>query len=184
MLELRAVESSLYYFLKDKLDESGWGSEGYYNNHVVTLRDDYPNDEELNKIVATATGMADSEIVLPVVVIEMTEQNEAAYQLGSKPANTRSFVVSILGREKAEAKDISQQIYEWFQDNNVDLNNYNEGFPPNVYPNKVGTIEIDNVRLVPVRIIGSPDISDRHRYEVMFTATSYLTGTSEEDLPL
>ena len=184
MLELRLVELSIYYFLKDKLDESNWGSEGYYNNHVVTLMDAYPDDEQLKRIVAEPTNMPDVEIVLPIVSVEMVDQRAMPYELGNDDATVRSFSIAIMGREKAETKDLSQQIYEWFEDNDVSLKNYNQGFPDAVEPNEVGKISIENVTMTPVRIIGSPDISDKHRYEIIFSATTYLSGSSEEELPV
>ena len=184
MLELRIAELSIFYFLKGKLDDSGWGSTGYYNSDVVTLMDAYPNDDELNKIVATPTNMPDTEIVLPIVVIEMVDQRGEPFELGSNDAANRSFAVSVLGREKAETRDLAQQVYEWFRDENVYLRNYNQGFPPDVEPNIVSAIDVDNVTLLPVRIVGSPDVADKHRYEITFNATTYLVGSSEETVPV
>ena len=184
MLELRIVKLSIYYFLKGKLDDSGWGSTGYYNNDVVMLMDAYPSDEDLKKIVAEPSGMSDSEIVLPIVAMEMANQGHRPLELGSKDATVRLFSISILGREKAETEDLAQQVYEWLEFNNIELKNYNMGFPPDIDPSVVGTIDTENLSMVPIRIIGSPDISDKHRYEITFNAVTYLTSGSEEDIPV
>ena len=79
-------------------------------------------------------------------------------------------MVSILGREKRETDDLAQFIYELFIHNNVYLKNYNQGFPPEIYPSEVGMILIEDISVIPVRIIGSPDIADRHRREIVFNA--------------
>ena len=181
MLESRMVKLSVYYFLKDKLDDGDWGSTGYANNELVTLKDAYPTDEELDRIVLPENYTGDSnEIVLPVVAIDSGYQNEYPYELGSGPGTARQFIISIFGRERGETDDLSQQIYEWFRDNNISLNNYNEGFPPTVTPTQVGTIEVDRVSLVPINIYDSPNVADKHRRDVSFLATTYISAGSEE----
>lgn len=183
MLELRIIKLSVYYFLKDKLDTAGWGTSGYYNNEVVTFMDSYPNDDELNRIVKNPSGMPETEIVLPIVAIEYSTQQSFPIELGSRDGTLRTFVVSILGREEAETDDIAQQIYEWFRDNDVTLKNYNQGFPPSVDPTEIGTMRIDNVKLIPIRIIGSPDVADRDRREITFEGTTYFTQGSGVSFP-
>lgn len=181
MLELRTVRLSVYYFLKDKLDTSGYGSTGYFNDELVTLLASTLSEDDVARIVTpdSAQGLSDLELVLPIVSIDQVGQREYPYQLGSGPGTSRPFVISIFGREEAETDDLAQQIYEWFRDNDIDLNNYNEGFPPSVVPTKVGTIEILNAGLAPVKILGSPNVADKYRYDVTFNAVTYISDGSE-----
>lgn len=183
MLELRVIKLSIFYFLKENLDTSGWGSGGYYQNNVVTLMDSYPNDDEINHIVVTPTGMAESEIVLPIVALEYADQNELPFELGNKSGTMRSFIVSVLGREEGETDDLAQQIFEWFRNYRISINNYNEGFPPEVTPTVIGNIDAENIKMVPVRVIGSPDVADRYRQEITFNVMAYFTEGSEISFP-
>lgn len=186
MLELRIVKLSIYYFLKEKLDDANYGSSGFFNNEVVTLMDAYPTEEQIKRVKLPSEAMNDElDIVLPIVAIDVGLQRGIPMELGSPNATVRQCTITVMAADDAESEDISQQIYEWFERNNVPLNNYNEGFPEDdVDATTVGTIEIDNVSVVPVRIVGSPDVADRYRREVSFDATTYLTEGSSESLPI
>lgn len=182
MLELTHTKLSVYYFFKDKLDDNGYGSTGYFNNELVFLMDSYPNDDELNRVVSRKSmqGLEDVEIVLPIVTIEYTNQVGIPFQLGSREATSRSFMITVMANDETEMDMLSQQIYEWLRDYDIPLNNYNSGFPPTVTPTQVGTLRVENVNVVPVRIVGSPDISDDYRTQITFDAVVYSSAPSEE----
>lgn len=180
MLELRHVKLSLYYFLKTKLDASDYGSTGYFNDELVTLMDSYPSAAEYERIKTPDNALSgETEIVLPIVALSYGSQIEFPFQLGDGPGTTRRVIVSVFGREETETEDLTQQIFEWFRDNNVSLNNYNEGFPPTVTPTQVGTIEITDVSVTPVQIYGSANVADKYKHDVSFTATTFITAGSE-----
>jgi len=183
MLEYRLVEQSLYAFLKTKLDAAGWGSDGYKNNDVVTLMLSYPQDDDLNKIVVPSdeTSGMDHTIVLPVVAVELVDSTSTAFEIGSPSRESRRALISIMGYEEAMTQDIAQTVYEALKfTNHVPLLNYNADFNS---PSEVGKIHIENLRLVPVRIVGSPDVADRHRFEIEFVADTYNTEESSVAYP-
>ena len=184
MLELRIVKLSIYYYIKDKLTDAGWGTEGYYNDQVVTFMDAFPNDDELNRIVKDPTGMIDSEIVLPIVALEQGVQISTPFEIGSKPSAKRLFTISVLGREKAETDDIAQSLYEWIDEVLVPVKNYNQGFPPDIDPTTIGYANVSNARLLPVRIVGSPDVADRNRLEITFDVVTTFTQDSKDVFPV
>lgn len=183
MLEYRLVQLSLFYFLKDKLDTASWGSNGYGNGDVVTLMQSYPNDDQLNKIVVPSDSTAGLEhtITLPIVAVELVDQTATSFEIGSPSRQSRRALITVMATDEAEGQDLSQQIYEWLNfEAYVPLNNYNQGFTSTP---EVGKIFIAGLRMTPVRIVGSPDLADRHRFEIEFTADTFNIDVSSTAYP-
>lgn len=176
MLELRQTELSVFYHIKDSLDTNGYGSAGYHSGELVTLRDAYPNQDELDKVVAPSMArLPDVDIVLPIVIVEHVLQIPRDIELGSKPGTARAFVITVLGHEKGITSDIAQSIYTLLLDEDIPLNNYNAGFPPTVTPTQVGIMAVEQPELTPIINAGSPNVAERNRIEVTFNGVLYGT---------
>lgn len=182
MLATTHVKYSVYYFLKSKFESINWGTGGWFADEYLYFRDSYLNDDEMKRVVTRKNmqGLEAVEIVLPVVTLEYIMQTPTAFQLGSGPATSRDFLVTVYGNDDKEVDEIGQQIYEWLLENDIPLNNYNDGFPPDVTPDQVGLIELDDPILTPIRVIGSPNIADRYKIEITFRGTTYTDLNSSE----
>lgn len=182
MLEATHAKYSVYYFLKEKFDDTGWGTDGWFGDDYIYFTDSYLKDDEIKRVVTrkTVQGLQSVELVLPIVTLEYTLQTPIPFQLGSGPATAREYLVTVYGNDDREVDEIGQQVYEWLRDNDIPLNNYNDGFPPDVTPTQVGIIELDDPLVTPIRVIGSPNIVDRYKIEITFRGTIYSDLTSQE----
>jgi hypothetical protein len=144
---------------------------------VVKLLDAYPNHDEIQKIVTPTSknvGQSpDTEVVLPIVVVEFLNQTPQPIGIGERDGTIRPFLISVLGDSAANAQDIAQEIYSALDEEDITLNDYNQGFPPDITPSGVGVIRVDGLNLSPVMIAGSPNVADRHRIEIFFNGTVY-----------
>ena len=182
MLEYRLTEMSIHKYLEGLLDANGWGSKGFGNGDVVKLLISYPQDEDLNNIrTPDSYNGLPHEIVLPVVAVELVDSTDTPFEIGSFGRESRRGLITVMGYEESITQDLAYQIYEWMKFNDyIPLLNFNASMTS---PTEAGKIFIEGLRLVPVRIIGSPDVADRHRFEIEFVADTYNTAVSSATYP-
>lgn len=106
---------SLFYHVKNVLDNLG-----------INVVDDFPQED----------------LVLPTVSVEAKTVDTEDYELGnSEQMRMRVFDLNIFAKTKTQRDDIGYLLLHSF-DRGVIVYNYDEGFPPDSTPSKIGHLDV------------------------------------------
>lgn len=149
MIEERLQDISLYYFIKELL------------GNQVNVVDGFPKEElKLEN--------------LPTVAVENRRARFDFFELGSKDSIvTRGFIIYIYAATKTQRDDLAYRIAKALR-NPVGVYNYDEGFPPDVTPTKIGALTPKNIELVIAQIDPTLVKTFFYRAEVHYNA-QYLS---------
>ena len=146
MIEERLQDLSVFYFLKDNLDPS------------VKVVDGFPNADEIKKEN------------LPIVAVENDRADLQFFELGSRDTiNERSWIIYIYAVNKTQRDNLAYTIAKLFR-NKVGVFNYDEGFPPDVTPTKIGALQPQRISVVIAQIDPSVVSTFFYRAEVHYLA--------------
>jgi len=142
----RKENLSLYYLISDILvDVPG-----------ITIVDSFP----------------DKITTLPTVAIDADLINLTLYELGSRDRiRTRTWFIDIFAKFKQQREDMAYEILEGLEDG-VNVYDYDEGFPPDVSPTKIGHLGIVTLKYKPIKL--NPDTVELlyHRGTVTLVASN------------
>jgi len=126
MLIYRKEDLSVYYFIKDIFADSPF----------ITIVDSYP--EQL--------------LDIPTISIDAGKLKEEEYELGNRSkVRIRTWYIDIFAKNKSQRDDFGYRILYNSKDG-ININDYDEGFPPDVTPSKIGHMDViaDSYEPVPV----------------------------------
>lgn len=135
---------SLYYWIKDLFSDTPF----------VTIKDEFP----------------ETELVIPTVSIDVGSVRIEQFELGNREGlRVRKWFVDIFAKNKTQREDFGYRILNALKDGII-VYNYDEGFPPNISPSKIGHLNVLSRSYDPMQI--SPDFSDKlyYRATVAFVA--------------
>ena len=136
MKRLRLTDISLYYHVKNILHKESMNTidEGAQANiyrtevpYYVKVMDEYPD-------------VYKEDIVLPTLAVDHSVSDEAGLQIGGGYWSFRDFQIHIFASTDAERDDLSEIIYEGF-DQGTHLRDFNVGFPEYLYNSISGLLE-------------------------------------------
>lgn len=166
------AQLSVLYYMRDKLVDNGWLVSGTFSG-IATFMTAFPTEEDVERIVAASTGNPD-EIILPVIALDDNNYIKRPTGIGGDDDESHyQLLIMIFAEDDSQRRALSQQIYDSFYEQGIDLDDFEGGYPPDVVPSGYGTISFDNVVMSPFRIPGSPNVADRHRANVSFDAVVY-----------
>ena len=135
---------SLYYWLKGLFSDTPF----------VTIVDEYP----------------ETEITIPTISIDVGVVEVTEFELGNREGlRIRNWYVDIFAKNKTQREDFGYRVLNALKDGII-VYNYDEGFPPNISPSKIGHLNVMMRRYDPLKV--SPDFSDKlyYRATVAFVA--------------
>ena len=141
---LRKQDLSVYYFLVDMFSAYDF----------VNIADGYP----------------DEELVLPTIAVEAMDVDSIPHELGNRVGlKDRFWNIEVFALNKAQRDEFAYLIMDNLEVG-VSINDYDEGFPPDVVPTKIGALDISNLTLTVVTIF--PTIQEKMYWRMSITFTS------------
>lgn len=141
----RKEDLSIYYWLKDLFSATPY----------IGIHDGFPG----------------SPITVPVVAVDYRILNARHYELGNKERlGNRIWYIDVFAKNKSQRDEIAYTILHALEES-IPVYDYDEGFPPDVSPSRLGCLMIgDNVELEVIEIM--PELVDTlyYRERVTFSA--------------
>ncbi len=120
--------------------------------------------------VTIVDGFPDEELVLPTIAVEAMDVDSIPHELGNRVGlKNRFWDIEVFALNKAQRDEFSYLILDNIEDG-VPVNDYDEGFPPDVTPTKIGTLDINDLTLSVVTIF--PTIQEKLYWRMSITFTS------------
>jgi hypothetical protein len=153
----RKVDISIYYYVKDYLESV---------TELITVVDGYPVGWD---------GQPEGQLSLPTVAVERRPIKIPAYQLGGpSPTAYYAYTLDVFTKTKAQRDDLAYMLQSYLDSTNIAVNDYDEGFPPDVTPTRIGTLVImDEVESRPVYVF--PDITPLLYWRAVVDFNGYYT---------
>lgn len=117
---------SVYYFVKDKFSSSSF--------------------------VQIVDGFPEQDLKTPTISIEAGKIDVKEYELGNRDGlRVRRWYIDIFAKNKSQRDEFGYKLLNELK-NGIPVYNYNEGFPPDVSPTKVGALQILSKTYDPVLV--------------------------------
>lgn len=119
----RKIDRSIYYWLDDLVHDS------------VNVEDGFPS----------------GELVLPTVSITNLDIEGMPFELGGDEQNWYFWRIDVFAKNKEQRDELAYQIFDCLEDN-ITVQDYDEGFPPSVTPSRIGTLVVSKRKLRPIHV--------------------------------
>ena len=139
----RKQDLSVYTWLKDL----------FASTPQVNIEDGYPTEL----------------LTIPTVSIERDDIDLVPFQIGSRNGFSLGiWRIDIFGKTKSQRDEIGYKILHSIE-NNINVYDYDEGFPESSYPTRIGTLLTDDIKMNIIKVF--PDLVDTlfWRAEILFT---------------
>lgn len=144
MEQERKEDLSVVYWLKDL----------FFDNTFINVKDGYP----------------DEDIVLPSVVVDAESLVPVQFQLGDRTRiNDRTWYIDIYAKTKTQRDEIGYRILHALEDG-IPVYDYDQGFPPDVSPASLGSLEIGDIRMTIIKILPELVSTMYYRATISFAA--------------
>jgi hypothetical protein len=141
----RKEDLSIVYWLKDKFSSVDF----------VNIQDGFPN----------------SELVLPTISSEQKTLTAVDIELGNKKgARDRLYNIDVFAINKAQRDEFAYKIYNELAEG-IPVYDYDEGFPPDVVPTKIGCLIPKERRIDFIKVI--PELVDKLYYRASIVFIVY-----------
>lgn len=136
----RKQDLSVIYWLKDMYEDDG-----------ITIVDGYP----------------DSGLIVPSISVTWDRIDTYEYEMGNKRrAWDRSFYLDIYAKNKTQKDEIVFRLLDDLVEE-IDVNDYDEGFPPLVTPTKIGILKVVSLRAKNIQVY--PEITEKMHYRALIS---------------
>jgi len=123
MERTRLEQKSIYYFIKSLFPD------------FITIVEEFPQNTELS---------------LPTIAVIYDVLDPRPFQLGSNELDYRDWAIYIFAENKGQLADYADRIMNNIK-NNICVYDYNQGFPPDVSPDQIGSLVVENRKYTPLR---------------------------------
>ena len=140
----RKKDLSVYYFISDV----------FANDTFITIVDGFPVQE----------------LTVPSVSVESGQLDAMPFEMGNtNRIRVRVWYVDVFATNKTQRDEMAYKILDYLEDYCIDVYNYDEGYPPDVSPTRLGCIKVQDLGMKPIRI--HPELVDKlyYRTQVDFT---------------
>lgn len=144
----------MYIEKKEDLSIHYWLADLFQDTPFVTLVDEFP--QEL--------------LSIPTISNDVGRITIEPLELGDRTGlRVRNWSIDIFGKTKTQREDFGYRILNALKDG-INVYDYDEGFPPDVTPSKIGHLNVLARSYDPMKV--SPDFTDKlyYRATIMFVA--------------
>lgn len=94
----------------------------------------------------------DTVVTLPTIAVDAGTLNHELYELGNRtPLRIRKWYIDVFAKTKSQRDDFCYKILNSL-DSGVNVYNYDEGFPPDVTPSKIGHLGLLSKQFIPIPV--------------------------------
>lgn len=127
MLVYRLEDLSMFYFIKNMFSDTSY----------IEIVDSFP--EEI--------------LTVPTISIDAGRLKEELFELGDRnKVRIRTWYIDIFAKNKSQRDDFGYHILDQSK-NGINIYNYNEGFPPNVTPTRLGHMDVLSISYEPIPVM-------------------------------
>jgi hypothetical protein len=132
----RKEDLSLYYLLKDIFSDTSY----------INIEDGFP----------------EKVLTLPTVSVEANTIELIEFELGNREGRRlRRWSIDIFAKNKSQRDEIGYRILNELK-NGIKVYNYDEGFPPDLYPSKISHLDVLSRKMTIIKIL--PDLVEKMYY--------------------
>jgi len=118
-------------------------------------------------------GYPETDFVIPTVAVEWSNISLFPLEMGNKKGfQRRMWFIEIFAETKSQRDDISYRILNAIEDN-IPVNDYDEGFPPNISPTQLGCLIPQSIKVEIIRVI--PELVDKLYWRAVVSFTAEYT---------
>lgn len=142
MLIYRKEDLSVFYFIKAT----------FSSYSLLTVVDSFPENEVLT---------------IPTVAIDAGKLTEEDFELGNREkVRVRTWYIDIFAKNKSQRDDMGYSILAATR-NGINIYDYDEGFPPDFSPSRIGHMQILSQSYEPIPVILSENEKSYFRGQVI-----------------
>ena len=115
-------------------------------------------------------GFPESDLVIPTISVEAFTIESNLFELGNyETIDTRTWYIDIFAKSKSQRDEFGYRIFNSLKQK-LPVYDYNEGFPPDFDPTKIGVLKPKSQRLEVITVI--PELVEKMHYRVSIKYTS------------
>lgn len=112
----------------------------------------------------------ENELTLPTISVETYKINTRMYELGNfERLQSTTWSIDIFALNKSQRDEMGYRILNSLYDK-VSVYNYDEGFPPDSSPTRIGVLRPDGINLEIIRVM--PELVDVMHYRAVLIYTA------------
>lgn len=124
----------------------------------------YPN-------ITIVDGFQQENLIIPSISSEATSIAAEPFELGNRTRlQIRVWQIDIYAVNKSQRDEFAYKILNELYEN-IDVYNYDEGFPPGSSPSRIGSLILDDVRVDFIKIF--PELVDKLYYRASITFAAH-----------
>jgi len=143
----RKEDLSVYYFIKSV----------FSSYPLLNVVDSFPS-----------TAVENSELIIPTVSIDAGKLVEEDFEIGNRnKIRVRTWYIDIFAKNKSQRDDMGYSMLA-AANNGINIYDYDEGFPPDVSPTRIGHMQILSQSYEPIPVILSENEKSYFRGQIIF----------------
>ena len=117
--------------------------------------------------IAVEDGYPETGLVIPTIIVDYTSIKPLPYEMGNRNQMwNRLWTIDVYAKNKSQRDDFGYRITDALQDS-IPVYDYDEGFPPDVSPTQLGSLEPYNLQQIPIKIM--PELVTKLYYRAAIT---------------
>lgn len=110
------------------------------------------------------------DLVIPTIAVENDEITTYSLELGNRSfGKIRTWYIDIYAINRGQRDEFAYRILQEVE-NKIPVYNYDQGFPPDVTPSKLGVLDPESVQLKIVKVL--PELTELMYYRSVVTFTA------------
>lgn len=144
----RLKDISVYYWLKNLLQQE-IGDVG------LTIVDEFP----------------ETDLNIPTISVEWDEMTSEDYEMGNRQGDyVRSWYLNVFAKTGQQRDDLAYKLIEALEQP-IPVYDYNQGFPPSVTPDKIGSLQPTRKRIRKIKVMSELVEKLYYRAQILYIAT-------------
>ena len=137
----RKEDLSMYYHIKDQFTDASY----------VVIEDSFP----------------DTVLQLPTIAIDAGTLDHELFEIGNRtPLRIRKWYIDVFANNKSQRDDFCYRIVNSL-DSGINIYDYDEGFPPDVSPTKIGHLGLVKKSFLPIPVMVEENQKKYYRGQVI-----------------
>lgn len=109
--------------------------------------------QDLASFIAIEDSFPEKLLTIPTISIDAGKLKEELFELGDRDkVRIRIWYIDIFAKNKSQRDDFGYKILEKSK-NGINIYDYNEGFPPDIAPTRIGHMDILSISYEPIPVM-------------------------------
>jgi len=109
--------------------------------------------QDLASFIEIVDSFPERVLTIPTISIDAGKIKEELFEMGDKDkVRIRTWYIDVFAKNKSQRDDFGYKILDKTK-NGINIYDYNEGFPPDIIPTKIGHMDILSISYEPVPVM-------------------------------